>query len=341
MDHVLAIYDLEKKYVKKLAAFFESRTEMPFRILGFDNSDKLTRFFSKEHAAVLLVGADEWKPEMNLLAKQTILLTDKAEEERLDADLADGQLPAVCKYQSGDAIARKVLGICALTQTPLLPTFLRGDKKTVRARIVGIYTPVKRSLQTSFAMTYSLLKGKSKKTLYLNFEVFSGFHLWFEREYRTDLMDLMYFLNGAEDKFLLKLAGMTERFGEISYIPPAISYEDFMLVKGKDWVRLVETIAKKSDYELIVLDLGDQMQGLFELLSICDKIYTLTKPDGLAMAKVEAFEEALKMSQKEDILGKMVKCHLPVFKEIPQRVGELPYSRLADYMRNKLGEGLE
>lgn len=338
MDHILAIYDLEKKYVKKLAAFFENRTGMPFRILGFDNWDKLTRFLSGEQAAVLLIGEDQWQPKAGELAKQTILLTDQKEKECLESDLAEDEIPTVCKYQSGEAIARKVLSICALTKAPIIPLYPEGGRKDTRAQVVGVYTPVRRSLQTSFALVYSLLKGKSKRTLYLNFEVFAGFHAWFEREYRTDLMDLMYFLDGPEDKFLLKLACLTEQFGDFSYIPPAVSYEDFMLVKGQEWVKLVETIAKKSDYDIIVLDLGDQMQGLFDLLSVCDRVYTISKPDGIAMAKTAAFEEALRMSQRDEVLDKMVKCRLPVFKEIPQKAGELAYSQLADYMKNKLGE---
>lgn len=338
MDHILAIYDLEKKYVKKLAAFFESRTGMPFRILGFDNLDKLIRFLSKERAAVLLIGEDEWQPEITDLAQQTILLTDQKEKERLEGDLREEEFPAVCKYQSGEAIAKKVLSICALTKATIVPLCGDKERRSTKAEVVGVYTPVKRSLQTSFAIVYSLLKGKNKKTLYLNFEVFSGFCTWFEREYGTDLMDLMYFLDGPEDKFLLKLAGMAERFADFSYIPPAISYEDFMLVKGQEWVRLVLTIAEKSDYELIVLDLGDQMQGLLDLLSVCDLVYTITRRDGVAMAKTAAFEEALRTSRKEEVLTKMVKLQFPVFQELPQKVGELGYSQLADYMKNKLGE---
>lgn len=338
MDHILAIFDTEKKYVKKLAAFFESRTGMPFRILGFDNPEKLLRFFSKQQAAVLLIGEKEWLPSMEGLAGQTILLTDQKEKERLETDLMENEFPAVCKYQSGEAIARKILGICAVAETPVLTLQPGRYGQSTKAEIVGIYTPVRRCLQTSFALVYSLLRGKSRKTLYLNFEVFSGFHVWFEKEYGTDLMDLMYFLDGPEEKFLLKLAGMTEQFGDFYYIPPAISYEDFMMVKAEDWIRLVKTIAEKSDYEVIVLDLGDQMQGLFDMLSACDRIYAISKPDGIAMAKLEAFEEALKMSQKEEVLEKMVKCRLPVFKEIPQNAGQLAYSQLADYMKNKLGE---
>ncbi len=338
MDHILAIFDSEKSYVKKLAAFLESRTGIPFQILAFDNMDKLMRFFSKSRAAVLLVNEKEWQPSVRNLADQVILLTEERMGEKLESGLGEYELPAICKYQSAEAIAKKVLGICAVVQTPVLSLYTKECSPKTKAEVIGVYSPVGRSLQTSFAIVYSRLRAKGKKTLYLNFEVFSGFGAWFEREYGTDLMDLMYFLDGPRDKFLLKLAGMTENFGGFDYIPPAISYEDFMMVKAEDWIRLVETIAKDSDYEVIVLDLGSQIQGLFEMLSLCEKVYTMTKPDGIALAKIAAFEEALKMSQKEEILHKIVKCRLPVFKEIPQKAQELGYSQLADYMKNKLGE---
>jgi hypothetical protein len=131
---------------------------------------------------------------------------------------------------------------------------------------------------------------------------------------------------------------MAESFGGFSYIPPAISYADFMMVEGAQWVQLIRTIAEKSDYEVLVLDLGDQMQGLFSILSLCDKVYTLGKADGIAIAKRRAFEQALRLQQKEDILEKTVNCQLPVFQNLPQNAQELAYSQLAEYMKNKLGE---
>lgn len=338
MDNVLAIFDSEKNYIKKLAAFFESRTTMPFSILAFDNPEKLVRHFSENRAAVLLVHKRKWQPSIRELANQIILLVEEKEEERLESDFTESQLPAVCKYQSGEAIAKKILSICSVAKAPLLPEYQIECANSARAEVIGIYTPVGRSLQTSFAITYSRLRANSKKTLYLNFEVFSGFGAWFERKYETDLMDLMYFLDGPTDKFLLKLAGMSEKFGGLDYIPPAISYEDFMLVKAKEWIRLIQTIAEKSDYEVIVLDLGSQIQGLFDILSLCKKIYTITRQDGIAMAKINAYEKALQMSQKQGVLNKTVKCNLPVFQRIPQKAADLGCSQLADYMKKELRE---
>ena len=336
MDHILAIFDREKRYVKRLAAFFESRTRMPFRIMAFDNRDKLVNFLMMEKASVLLIDKEAWISDLEELADQVIFLTGEKSEERLEKDFGGYLYPAVCKYQSGEAIAKKVLGICAVVETPILQ--LHPDAVgEMRAEVIGIYSPVKRSLQTSFSMVYSHLQAKNKKTLYLNFETFSGFGAWFRREYQTDLMDLMYFLDSPSEKFLLKLAGMVESFGGFDYIPPALAYEDFMLVSAKQWLKFIDTIAKKSGYEVVVLDLGDQMQGLFEVLDLCDKIYVLTKPDGIALAKTEDFEQNLRLSGRETILGKIVKCRLPIFKDMSQRAEDLCYSQLADYMKNKLG----
>lgn len=338
MDNILAIFDSEKNYIKKLTAFFESRTTMPFSVLAFDNPEKLTRYFSENKASVLLVHKKKWQPSIKNLANQIILLVEEKEEECLKSDFTENEMPAVCKYQSGEAIAKKVLGICAVAKASLLPEYQIECANSTRAEIIGIYTPVGRSLQTSFAITYSRLRANAQKTLYLNFEVFSGFGAWFERNYETDLMDLMYFLDGPTDKFLLKLAGMSEKFGGLDYIPPAISYEDFMMVTAKEWIKLIQTIAERSNYEVIVLDLGSQIQGLFDILSLCKKIYTITKPDGIAMAKINAYEEALQASQKEGVLHKTVKCSLPVFQRIPQKAAALGCSQLAEYMKKELDE---
>lgn len=337
MEHILAILDEEKKYARRLAAFLENRTQMPFRVLAFDNQDKLINFLIKDRAYILLVNRGQWLSEMEELADQIIFLTGEQKEERLEKGFEGYLYPAICKYQSGEAIAKKILGICAILETPILPLAKGQALTSEKAEVIGVYTPVKRSLQTSFSIVYSHLRAKKKKTLYLNFESFSGFGAWFQREYQTDLMDLLYFLDGSDGKFLLKLAGMVESFGGFDYIPPAMAYEDFMMVNASQWVKLIRLIAEKSNYEVIVLDLGEQMQGLFEIFSLCDKIYTLGKTDGIAMAKMENFEQCLRMSGREEVLQKIIKCRLPMFKNLSQRAEDLCYSQLADYMKNKLG----
>lgn len=334
MANILAVLDPDKKYVRKLTAFMAKQDHLPFEIQGFDSRVRLHTYM-QEHKISILLLSEQWKEEDFCgMADLIVLLVEKRSDENLEA--INSSFPAICKYQAGDLLCKKLLNICI--SMPLEEMVSVAQNKQQTCEIIGIYSPVKRSLQTSFALIYSRLRANNKKTLYLNFEVFSGFHAWFRKEYSTDLMDLMYFLKDDPERFLLKMAAMTEEFGNVKYIPPAYSYEDFMQVSAKQWEKLILTIAQKSDYEVLVLDLDDQMQGLFNILNLCTKIYTMTKPDGLAMAKIASYEEMLKMSGKASVLDKTVKCRLPAFKEIPQEVNALSYSQLADYMRNKLGE---
>lgn len=337
MEHILAVLDPDKKYVRKLTSYMEKKGGLPFEILGFDSRVRLHTYLQTHKISILLL-SEEWeKEDFSGMTDLMILLVDKKTDERVEPDACG--MVSLCKYQSGEMICKKLLNICALAGgeeilSSVCPTVQKN------CEIIGVYSPVKRSLQTSFAFIYSRLISTHKKTLYLNFEVFSGFHMWFQKEYQSDLMDLMYFLKDDTERFLLKLTAMTEEFGNVRYIPPAVSYEDFMQVTAQEWLKLITTIASYSDYEVLVLDLDDRMQGLFPILELCNRVYTMTRPDGLSMAKITDYEAALKQSHRETVLQKTVKCRFPVFKEIPQRVSELPYSQLADYIKNKLGENL-
>lgn len=336
MANILAIYDQDKKYVRKLASYIDKKGDLPFEIQGFDSKVRLYNYMQSHKLSVLLVDDKCFEEDFKDFADQIILLKEKRSEEWLE--WSERFYPTICKYQSGEAICKKLLDICLNVPSEIWSNPIGKNEKNRNCEIIGVYSPIKRCFQTSFSLIYSRLKSNEKKTLYLNFEVFSGFSTWFQKEYQADLMDLLYFLKDDPDRFLLKMKGMTEEFGNVKYIPPACSYSDFLAITEEQWIKLIQMIATKSDFEVLVLDLSDQMRGLFSLLSMCDKVYTITKPDGLAMAKITDYEKMLRMDGKEDVLNKTVKCRLPVFKDISQDVSYLTHSQLADYMKNKLGE---
>ena len=110
MDHILAIYDSEKKYVKKLAAYFERQNKMPFQIMAFDNMTKLIRFFGDKPASVLLIDEESWELSLKELAEQTILLTDRKERELLDSFMNDcSAIPASFNRNLSDGPSRKYI----------------------------------------------------------------------------------------------------------------------------------------------------------------------------------------------------------------------------------------
>ena len=160
-------------------------------------------------------------------------------------------------------------------------------------QIIGIYTPVGRCLQTTFSLTLGQMLARQFKTLYLNFEIYSGFSKMLSREFNSDISDLMYYFNCAREKLVCRLESMVETIGGLDFIPPAQMIQNLNGIRGSQWLDMFHEIEKTSEYEYLILDLTDGIMDLWDVLRGCDHIYTITKGDGLAIAKIEQYEKIL------------------------------------------------
>ena len=137
------------------------------------------------------------------------------------------------------------------------------------------------------------------------------------------------------------MGSMTQRAGELDVLPPFDSFLDFVSVSRDEWIRLFHEIERGSDYEYLILDLSDGVQGLFDILRLCDVIYTLSREDGFAMAKIAQYEDVLKKSNYEDIWKKTKHCTIPLIKNLPSGLMQLTYTELAELVRERIMEDLE
>lgn len=325
MSFLFAICDSQQNYVYKLTEYLNQKRAVPFQIVAFSSVEKFLEYEKNTEVELLLITEELFMSEKDSFQTSHIILLNETGIERVK------NYPFIYKYQSAEQIAKQILQIYGEV----------GDASRLamvnrKIEIIGIYSPIKRCLQTSFALTLGQLIGKEKKCLYLNFEAFSGFSRLLKQEYEQDFMDLMYFLNGGIEKFVYKLKGMVESIGDLDYIPPALSFMDFAQIDGKSIRLLLEEIATRTDYEVLILDLSDYLNDLFDILLVCDRIYTITKEDGIALAKLQQYEQLVSCMQKEEILGRTRKVSLPTFEEIPSRLEELPFSQLAEYIREEI-----
>lgn len=129
---------------------------------------------------------------------------------------------------------------------------------------------------------------------------------------------------------------MTEHLGTLDYVPPAFSFLDLANVEGKIWMDLINQISLKTDYQVIILDLSEHMRGLLDILMNCNKIYTLTKEDPMANAKMAHYEAILSFYKKEEVMERTKKICLPEFKELPISLETLSYSQLARYIKEEV-----
>ena len=208
-------------------------------------------------------------------------------------------------------------------------------------KLIGIYSPVGRCLQTTFSFTLGQLLARKNKVLYLNFECFSGLGKMLRQEFQADLSDLIYFLHNGDGRFPYRLEGMTQKVNGLDYIPPAFSCLDLQRVEKEEWMALLDELGQSGLYDYVILDLSEVVNGLFDILKRCFRVYTIVREDGFAAAKQAHYEELLTCLNHEDILENTRKCRLPLFRQLPQDLENLTRGELAELVQKLIAGGSE
>ena len=213
-------------------------------------------------------------------------------------------------------------------------------KKGAKARVIGLYSPVRRCLQTSFALTLGMALAEHNKVLYISFEHYAGWNQLLDKNVRGDLAALLYFVKEQEEKFACHLQSMALRIGKLYYIPPVYAGQNLIYVQGREWQQLIGRIAEEGGFDYLILDLSESIQGTFELLRMCDKIYTIIREDEQARNKLAQYEELLAAYEYEDVLEKTNRRLLPGFSRLPERIEQYTRGELAEYVQKLVREEL-
>ena len=328
---ILALFDSEKDYLESLARYLKSKEEMTFSLYTYTEAEKLLSDAKKEPIEILLVAESDFTYEIAGLETGNTLLLNESGTVR------DTGRRNINKYQKAENIWRELMDSYA--------DMLIDEKEKLtgrgKARFIGLYSPIRRCLQTSFALTLGQVLAEKKKTLYLSFEHYAGWNRLLDKNVRGDLAALLYFAGEQGEKFYCRMQSMTLKIGELYYIPPAYAGQNLIYVRAGEWQRLLQKIAQTGGYEYIILDLSESIQGTFEMLRMCDKIYTIVRDDEQAMAKITQYEELLLAYEYEDVLEKTQKKNLPCFTGLPERMEQYSSGELAAYIRKMILEDLE
>lgn len=330
---VFAICDTEEAYAVRLTEYMLERVRLPYTLHLFTKVEELQRFAEREEIEILLIAESALKMlREEYIRQQVAKMFILQENDRKDRE----KQGCISKFQSPE----KIVELLVESITDFSDWKQEAVKDNTAVKLIGIYSPVKRCLQTSFALTMGQILAKEHKTLYFNFENYSGFGQMLKREYSMDMADLMYFFICAKDKLFLRLPSIIQNVNGLDYVPPMQYRAEPRETTGRQWLELCRNIAGIGQYEYIILDLDDSMEGLFDLLRGCYKIYTITKDDRFATAKIEQYEQILKFNELEEIADKTVKCRFPIFKELPKDIDLMTHGELAGYVRAIVREDL-
>lgn len=322
--NTLAICDSEQEYAYRLMDALSRRADFPFEIHTFTSTERLQESLLQRPVQILLIAQSAFYAEIKSWpVSQIILLLEEGAE-------TGTELPGIRKYSSVTRIIKAVTE--QAVQAGSLPPLAATEHSL---RIWGFYSPVGRCLQTTLALTAGQLLARNHNVLYLNFESCSGLQQVLGRSFDTEFSQLLYYLKEPREDFLGRLSSMAEHVGRMDLVPPALCGYDLWGIQAEEWLRFLELL-QFSRYEYVILDLADGIQGLFELLRRCSRIFTICREDGFGTAKLRQYEEALQKAEYTDVWERTGKLRLPLFKRLPGDLNHLAPGELTDYAERTL-----
>ena len=338
------ICDVQEEYSDHLFQILSEQFEGEYQFHLFHDLQKMTGFFAKNSAEILVIGEEYGNEAIQKAgALQKFILTGSPGERKDTENIplfryqsAEGMIKMIRKYagrgrrgsggsgteksgvadRNGMIRSREGESVCEKRRTARI-----RDDPPVRG-LIGIYSPVHRIGKTRFALRLGQKAACRVPVLYLNLEGCSGGRYYFQEGADKDLGDLLYFLKQERDDWGLKLSAMAARKNGMDYILPMRNEQDLRSVSGEEWIRLLDMILEKCIYEVVILDLGDAVSGLYNILRKCERIYTPYICEGAAEAKLEQYEESLRAAGYADILAKTVKKRVGKGNRYPERSEE-------------------
>ncbi len=327
---ILAICDVERSYAYNFMEYINQKRSVPFEIQAFTNTDTLLGSGSKEDIDILLISDKAMCDRVKELGVENIIiLSEGVHDPGLD------QYPSVYKYQSSAQVIREVLA-CYGEEVMGAQDHSLSSRQ---AELIGVYSPLGRVLKTSFALTLGQILARGRAVLYVNMEEFSGFEKLFQREFAHTLSDLLYYIRQENSHAAYRLPSMVETVNNLDFLPPVGTPLDIWETSFEQWEQMLDELLLHSTYEVVILDVGQGVDGWYKILDRCVKIYMPVRSDLISQGKIEQFERLLRMWKQQELLDKIRKIKPPFygsFGDGMDYVGQLPWSQLGDYVRSIL-----
>ena len=299
----LVICDREIRYADSLGENISMREDLAVRVYVCSSLEKVSELSAEKPIHLFVVDEGYTYKERNQIeANQVFVLcrgrvTDLGEEEC-----------QVRKYQCADEIIREIFEVY-IDKTK--ENVMRSMKKD-RARLVAVYSPIHRLGKTSFAIALGRECAKEKRVLYLNMEEYAGMS---GGEVLT-LGDLLYYMKQGNGNLGIRLQAAVRKNEDLDCLLPIPISQDLKEVSEKEWEMLLKELMENSTYELIILDVGESVQGLYNILKRCDRIYMPILEDHISQNKLKQYDDNLKLLNLEKI--ERITCRFVM----PQQVEE-------------------
>ena len=325
-NQVMILCDTEEEYAQGITEYFLRQRDFPWTLHTYTDVNAMMEAEAQSESAMLVVSENAFSKEILKLKTLKCVILNETGIVKWE------QIPQINKYQAAEHVLKRLLE--QYVEVAEEPVILKSVR--VKTSFIGMYSPVRRSLQSTFAMSMAMLLAEEHKTLYLNFEHFAGIPELMADIQTKDLSDLMYFLGAGGEKFRLRFHAMLQQKGALDVIPPMRMGQNLLSITSGEWINLLLKLEEMGEYEYVILDLSESIQGLFDILRLCRQVYTLSREDRISMAKMNQYEQLLSQTEYGDVLEKTSRLNLPKFRRLPEQLEFYSKGDLADYVKKQI-----
>lgn len=324
-DRVLILYDEDEEYATLMGEYLMGCRDLPWKVAVCTSEEDLLKSCSMRKP-VVVTSSSTYTESLQKIGASKIIVLDDGAGMRVE--------PLIEKYQPADETLRKILEI--YIKDADVETAVGMKPPGERARLIGVFSPVRRCYQTTFSVLMGRLLSARGKALYLSFEFCEGCEELIPPEKNGNLSDLMYFIKSPPSVFSIRFKSMVRTIAGLDYIPCAVPGTDLAEIPEDEWKDFLMRICSLEGYSYVILDLSECIRGIFGILRMCDIIYTLTRNDRVAKTKIESYENILKMYEYSDVRDKSIKCSVPSVSRVPSFSGNDLSGELVDFIRKQM-----
>ncbi len=305
---VLAVLDTDSIYCERLTEYLRNHLKLSFEIQAFTKPDCFEEYIRSNEVSLLVVTESCSIPK----SCRNVIVLDEDEGHIPDSD-GERNIRHISKYVPASTIVEKILEYCT-DQTEGFAG-LSVKQKAEDCRVLGFFTPISRCGQTAFALKMGEILSRKARTIYLSFESFSALSGMFPEESQEDITDLLYYADCERDKFCLYLEKIRKNKNGLDIIAPAKTAMQIKEISYEKVKELITLLTKQAGYEYIILDLKEYPDGFFEILNMCDVVYTVSRNNSSDHYRIGKYNQVLSENAYADIIAKTIKCSLPDLRD--------------------------
>ena len=289
-DKNVVICDREIRYANGLGENISEREDLAVKVYVCSSFEHVLELEQAKKIHIFIVDEEITYAQRTQIGANQVFVLARGKV----ADLGEEEW-AIGKYQCADEIIRQVFEFYVdRTKENVMRCMYKE-----RARLVAVYSPIHRVGKTTFALALGRECAKSKKVLYLNLEEYAGMEV--SQDTNMNLGDLLYYLRQGNGNLGIRLQAAVKEDEGLDVVPPIPVVLDLKEVTREEWEALITQLLENSLYEMVVLDVGESVQGLFPLLELCDRVYMPVLDDEISRRKVKQYQDNVEQLKLEKL----------------------------------------